>query len=220
MWGHPLYIEPLPGSFFATASTINFTSGTDEPKRSSRFFYFISQKNASMVLFVDMDEVLADTYGAHIEIYNSDYEECLTSGECMGMEVWQMVPEERQESVRNHARNIGFFRHLKPIPHSQEVLKRLSGRYDVYIASAAMQFPNSLEEKSDWLDEHFPFIPWQNRILCGHKHILKGDILIDDRRYNLEAFNGRALLFTSPHNVHTNGFERVDNWHEVAEKLL
>lgn len=54
----------------------------------------------------------------------------------------------------------------------------------------------------------------------SHKHILKGDVLIDDRSYNLENFDGRSLLFTSPHNVNENGFERVDNWLEVAEKLL
>ncbi|MGB7396074.1 MAG: 5'(3')-deoxyribonucleotidase [Pricia sp.] len=171
-------------------------------------------------LFVDMDEVMADTYGAHIEIYNKDYDECLDHETCMGSEVWRMVPEERQDSVRNHARNRGFFRDLKPIADSHEVLKELNEKYEVYIASAAMQFPNSLEEKAEWLDEHFPFIPWQRRILCGHKHILKGDILIDDRSYNLENFDGRSLLFTSPHNINTNTFERVDNWQEVADKLL
>jgi len=173
-----------------------------------------------MILFVDMDEVMADTYGAHIEIYNRDFQETLTHDTCMGTEVWRAVPEDRQTSVRNHARNRGFFRELNPIPNSQAVLQKLNEKYEVYIASAAMQFPNSLEEKSDWLDEHFPFIPWQKRILCGDKHVLRGDILIDDRSYNLENFEGRSLLFTSPHNVHTNGYERVDNWQEVAKKLL
>lgn len=173
-----------------------------------------------MTLFIDMDEVMADTYGAHIEIYNRDYQECLTHEACLGNEVWQTIPVDRQESVRQHASTIGFFRELSPIADSQKVIRELSQKYEVYIASAAMQFPNSLIEKSEWLDEHFPFIPWQNRILCGHKHILHGDILIDDRSYNLEDFKGRGLLFTSPHNVHSNGFERVDNWLEVAEKLL
>lgn len=173
-----------------------------------------------MILFVDMDEVMADTYGAHIEIYNQEFQECLTIEACMGREVWHTVPEDRQSSVRNHARNRGFFRNLKPMADSQEVLKELSKKYEVHIASAAMQFPNSLEEKSEWLDEHFPFIPWQQRILCGHKHILNGDILIDDRSYNLENFKGRSLLFTSPHNINVAGFERVDSWKEVGHKLL
>jgi len=173
-----------------------------------------------MILFVDMDEVIADTYNAHIEIYNRDFDGDLTAETCQGSEVWQNVIEDHQQSIRDHARTRGFFRALRPIADSQEILKQLSEKYEVYIASAATQFPNSLEEKSDWLDEYFPFIPWQKRILCGDKHILKGDVLIDDRSYNLEAFDGRPLLFTSPHNIKTNTFERVNNWLEVADKLL
>ncbi|UJH66141.1 5' nucleotidase, NT5C type [Allomuricauda sp. SCSIO 65647] len=173
-----------------------------------------------MTLFIDMDEVLADTYLRHIELYNEDFDKDLTAEQCQGREVWQVVPEAHQKSVRDHARAIGFFRDLKPIKDSQEVLRELYKKHEVYIASAAMQFPHSLKEKSDWLDEYFPFIHWRRRILCGDKFVLRGDLLIDDRAYNLEHFDGRALLFTSPHNIHQNGYERVDNWQEIAEKLL
>ncbi len=173
-----------------------------------------------MTLFVDMDEVLADTFGAHIKHYNNLYGEKLTKKDCMGYEVWQSVPEDRRNSIHEHVYENGFFRNLIPIDNSIEVLRELNEVYDVYIASAAMQFPNSLEEKHYWLEEHFPFIPWQRQILCGNKDILKGDILIDDRKYNLESFDGRTLLFTSPHNVNTNGFERVNTWEEVASLLL
>ncbi len=167
-----------------------------------------------------MDEVIADTYGAHIEIYNEEFNQQLRPEMCLGHEVWHKVPEEHQESVRKHATRKGFFRDLKPIRDSQKVLKELSEKNEIYIASAAMQFPNSLKEKSDWLDQYFPFIPWKKRILCGDKHILHGDVLIDDRSYNLETFKGRPLLFTSPHNITKNEFERVNNWIEIAEKLL
>ncbi|WP_027076862.1 5' nucleotidase, NT5C type [Maribacter antarcticus] len=173
-----------------------------------------------MRIFVDMDEVMADTYGAHIEMYNAEFDGRLTAEKCAGNEVWNMVPEAHQDSVRKHARRRGFFRDLKPLDGSIAVLKQLASQHDIYIASAAMQFPNSLEEKSDWLDEFFPFISWQNRILCGHKHILNGDILIDDRSYNLENFDGRGILFTSPHNINTEGFERADTWLEIGEKLF
>lgn len=173
-----------------------------------------------MVIFIDMDEVLADTYMAHVELYNQDFGANLTLEQCMGKEVWQCVPEDHQKSVRSHAHNIGFFSDLPVISNSQSVLKELNEKHDVFVASAAMQFPFSLKEKSDWLDEHFPFIPWQRRVLCGYKHILHGDVLIDDRGYNLENFNGRSILFTSPHNVNQNGFERANDWLEIADKLL
>lgn len=47
-----------------------------------------------------------------------------------------------------------------------------------------------------------------------------GHLLIDDRAYNLEKFKGETLLFTSPHNIHVNGYDRVHNWQEVADRLL
>lgn len=173
-----------------------------------------------MTIFVDMDEVLADTYQAHIDIYNAEFGTSFTKQDTQGNDFWKCVPEQHQQSVIDHAWQKGFFRDLKVIPHSQEVMEKLCAEHEVYIASAAMQFPNSLKEKSDWLDEYFPFVDWRYRILCGHKHILKGDVLIDDRAYNLQRFIGRSIIFTSPHNVNTNEFERASSWLEVAEKLL
>ncbi|NKI31978.1 5' nucleotidase, NT5C type [Croceivirga thetidis] len=173
-----------------------------------------------MTIFVDMDEVLADTYQAHIDIYNSEFGTSFTKKDADGKDFWKCVPVENQQSVKDHAWQKDFFKNLKVMENSQEILKELSAQNEVYIASAAMQFPNSLKEKSDWLDEHFPFIDWRYRILCGHKHILKGDVLIDDRPFHLERFTGRSIIFTSPHNVNTKEFERASTWLEIAEKLL
>ncbi len=180
--------------------------------------YFTKKK--IMVIFVDMDDVIADTYGKHIEMYNEEFKKSLSLAHFESGEVWQNVPEMHQDSIRKHARTDGFFRSLEPIKDSISVLKDLSLKHEVYIATAATQFPNSLREKSDWLDEYFPFIGWEYRIMCGHKFILKGDLLIDDRTLNLDKFDGDTLLFNSPHNVHENGYERVNGWHEIAKKLL
>ena len=102
-----------------------------------------------------------------------------------------------------------------------EVLRDLNDRYDVFIVSSATQFPNSLEEKVDWLNEHFAFISWKQLVLCGSKSVVRGDIMIDDHLMNLNGFDGRTLLFTQPHNAAANGHghERVSGWHEVAALL-
>ncbi len=173
-----------------------------------------------MIIFVDMDEVIADAYQAHIDIYNQEFNAQIKAEECHGREFWQCVPQEHQQSIKDHTRRDGFFQDLKIIEGSQEVLAELSKKHEVYIASAAMEFPQSLREKSDWLDEFFPFISWQNRILCGDKHVLKGDVLIDDRSKNLGPFDGRSIMFTSPHNMNVTSFERANSWKDIADKLL
>lgn len=173
-----------------------------------------------MTIFVDMDEVLADTFKAHIDLYNQEFNAELTLADIPQGEVWENVPAAHLQNVKDHVWRDGFFRALPVIADSQEVMLELTKKHEVYIATAATQFPNSLREKSDWLDEHFPFITWEYRIMCGHKFILSGDVLIDDRSYNLKHFKGRGLLFKSPHNALDSGYERVADWQEVAQKLL
>lgn len=173
-----------------------------------------------MTIFVDMDDVLADTFAKHIEWYNRDFDQALKKEDIISGEVHENVPPDHQDSVLQHAWTPGFFLELEPIPDSIEVMKELCMKYEVYIATAATQFPNSLQEKSEWLAKYFPFIDWQHQIMCGHKFILKGDLLIDDRALNLKHFDGDTILFSNPHNVHETEYTRVSNWKEIGSLLL
>lgn len=103
------------------------------------------------------------------------------------------------------------------IPGSQDVLKNLSARFEIFIATQAMVVPNSLGPKYRWLQRHFPFIPPTHYVFCGNKSILRADYLIDDQPRNLQRFEGQGLLYTAPHNLTAAGFVRVDNWQQVAE---
>lgn len=175
--------------------------------------------NRKLRIAIDMDEVLADTIAKFIDVYDARHQTKISLGDMRGKEFHEILPLHLSSSLRQYINEKGFFRDLPVMPGSQEVVKALMENYDVYIASAAMEFKNSLEDKQEWLNEHFPFIPWTNIIFCGHK-ILDVDIMIDDRIKNFVTFNGRKLLFTSPHNLLINDFERVNNWDEVAAKLL
>ena len=166
-----------------------------------------------------MDEVLADPLSKFIRMYNRDYGVPLDLKIQPGNEIHHEVPEHANMKWFDYINEKGFFRDLPVIEGAQEVMHALHDRYDVYIVSAAMEFRNSLEDKYDWLEEHFPFISWTNIIFCGEK-IVNADIMIDDRIKNFIDFKGRPLLFSSPHNELINHYERVNNWQEVAEKLL
>ncbi len=110
-----------------------------------------------------------------------------------------------------------FFEDLALMPGAQDVLKNLSSRFDIFIATQAMAVPNSLGPKYRWLQRHFPFIPPSRYVFCGTKSILRADYLIDDRPKNLFRFEGKGLLYTAPHNLNVTGFTRVDNWQQVAD---
>ena len=184
------------------------------------------------IIAVDMDEVIADALGEHLIRYNRDFANdrtaCLTLDDLRGRPLWQAVPPDRQPIINNYLREDDFFRVLRVMPHAQRVLERLQSRYEVFIASAAMEVPTSFAAKYDWLAEHFPFIPTSHIVFCGNKSILRADYLIDDNPRQLRLFQNNqdsgtfreGILYTSPANTHVTGYRRVDNWLAVEEMFL
>jgi 5'(3')-deoxyribonucleotidase len=187
-----------------------------------------SQSPDRKVIAVDMDEVIADALGEHLTRYNRDFSADLTLDDLQGRRLWQAVPSDRLAILDNYLRDDDFFRVLRVMPHAQRVLERLQSRYEVFIASAAMEVPTSFAAKYDWLAEHFPFIPTSHIVFCGNKSILRADYLIDDNPRQLALFqdsqNGgpirEGILYTSPANIHIANYRRVDNWLAVEEMFL
>ena len=122
---------------------------------------------------IDMDEVIADVIPKFISLYNRDFDVPLDLVIEPGNEVFKQVPQDVNQKWFEYINEKGFFRDLAVIPDSQRVIKALQEKYDVYIVSAAMEFRNSLEDKYDWLAEHFPFIDWQNIMFFGNKITFK-----------------------------------------------
>ncbi len=166
-----------------------------------------------------MDEVLADPLHKFIQLYHRDFGIPLDLRLEAGNEIYHHVPEHINHKWHDYINEKGFFRDLPVIEGSVEAVKKLQEKHEVYIVSAAMEFRNSLEDKLDWLADHFPFISWKNIVFCGEK-IVNVDVMIDDRAKNFSNFKGRPLLFTSPHNLLLTQYERVNNWQEALEKLL
>ena len=165
---------------------------------------------------VDMDEVIADTLSEHLRRYNQAFDEDVTPLDLAGKGLWEIAPLDRQQQLRAFLDAEDFFEDLPLIPNAQQVLKDLTSRFEIFIATQAMTVPNSLGPKYRWLQRHFPFIPPTNYIFCGNKSILRADYLVDDLPRNLLRFEGQGLLYTAPHNLTATGFTRVNDWDEVA----
>lgn len=171
-------------------------------------------------IIIDMDEVIADPMGEMINWYKEhygldiDYTK-MTSGSWV-----KGFPEQHQQLVRERLMSPGFFRNLPVMPDSTEVLGELNKVYEVFIVSAATEFPNSLKDKLDWLLQHFPFFTWRQLVLCGDKRMISGDHMIDDHPRNLVHFPGRKYLYHSPHNITVTDYQRLHNWKEAASVFL
>jgi 5'(3')-deoxyribonucleotidase len=178
---------------------------------------------------VDMDEVIADALGEHLFRYNRDFPptpgdahfpDPLTAADLNGRRLWQAVPADRHAALDSYLASDDFFRNLPVMPDAARVLESLQPRYDIFIASAAMEIPSSFTAKFEWLAEHFPFIPTSHIVFCGCKSVLGTDFLIDDNPRQLQAFRGEGILFGSPANINIRVFRRVDTWLDVERLFL
>lgn len=163
---------------------------------------------------------MADSIARFQEWYGRDFELELTLETLHGKNPADAVAPEHQPALRAYPNAEGFFRDLPVIKDSQRVLRELAQRYEIFIATAAMEFPNSFLDKYQWLQQHFAFIPWPNYVFCGDKSIINADYLIDDNAYNFDNFRGVGLLFSAPHNAHETRYRRVHSWQEIGDMLL
>ncbi|RVU26735.1 5'(3')-deoxyribonucleotidase [Sandaracinomonas limnophila] len=169
---------------------------------------------------IDMDDVMADTSLKIVQELNKK------------LNTNYQIPDLlndiklREEFYANYSQNNsflwekGFFEDIEVKPNAVEVIRQLQNHYEIFIVSAATEFPESMKEKLNWLEKHFPFIGWTHTVFCGHKYLIQADFLIDDHEKNLKTFSGTPILFSAPHNLHLTGYERVNTWDDVAAKFL
>jgi len=165
-------------------------------------------------VLVDMDGVLADVY-SQFQLY----EERETGNRIASEQLIGALELDAFPNGEKHVRSEGFFRTVPVMEGSVEGLEYLNGRYDVLIVSSATEFPQSLTEKVNWINEYFPFISWKQIILCGEKKSVRGDIMIDDHPKNLDFFEGEKFIFTQPHNelIQSDRYVRVNGWREIMK---
>lgn len=94
----------------------------------------------------------------------------------------------------------GVFRHCGVRNGARELLARLARDDHELFAVSSCDPVATWPEKYEWLEEHFPMIPKQNRIACSRKGLLKLDILVDDGPHNFAGFDGLPIIFDQPWN--------------------
>jgi 5'(3')-deoxyribonucleotidase len=166
---------------------------------------------------IDMDGVLADVETQYLLWYERDYGKKVAREEIAGRSEENAFPE--TGATKKFVFTPGFFQTLPLMEGAVEAVQALMKDFDVYIVSAAIEFPLSLSEKLAWLSVHFPFISWKNIVFCGDKSIIRTDFMIDDHIKNLDHFKGKTILFHSFHNVHYHHHQRANNWKEVLDLL-
>jgi 5'(3')-deoxyribonucleotidase len=124
-------------------------------------------------VYVDMDGVLCDFYGAA--------RKALTENPS------QKYPQSQW----------GFFLKLEEIPDAIESFKKLQEKYDVWILTRpSFRNVNCYTEKAQWVWDHLGYDVLEKTIMSPDKSLLKGDYLIDDMgNAGQENFEGEWIHF-------------------------
>lgn len=168
---------------------------------------------------IDMDEVMVNVLDKQILTFNGLNNTKLTREELTGTNLFKLYPE-RHSQIYEFINDPGFFRDLPMMDDCRETILELSQHYEIIIATAAMEVPNSFEAKYEWLKKNFDFLNDQHFVFCGNKSVIQADYLIDDNLYQLQSFKNKGILFTAPHNIHLDYDLRVNNWQEVKDYFL
>jgi 5'(3')-deoxyribonucleotidase len=170
---------------------------------------------------IDMDDVLADALGAEVAWFRQRYGYAWTRAELIGKRLFaDLAAPEHDAAHLAMLREGTFFADLPVLPGAVRVVRALAERYELFVASAATQFPGSFGPKFRWLARHFPFIPASHVVFCGDKSIVQADYLIDDSPENFQRFRGQGILFDSPVNAGETRYPRVASWEEVERLFL
>ncbi|PKR90794.1 hypothetical protein CXZ10_05425 [Pleomorphomonas diazotrophica] len=168
---------------------------------------------------VDMDEVIADTYGAMLNWLVGRHGPRWTPEALHGRQIFDVLELEAAESLWSAMHDGAFFADLPVIEGSQAALSAIASRCELFVTSAAMEFPNSFGPKFLWLRRHFPFVDPLNIVFCGDKSIIAADCLIDDNVRHFQRFGGQGIVFSSPHNANVTGYPRIPHWSKAAAVL-
>lgn len=181
-------------------------------------------------LIIDMDDVLCGKGFLRIvnEFLGTEYEE----KDANSYYINDLIPKEKFLDWVQFFEEKNLYEYVDLKDNVQEVLEKLSKKYDIYIATSYVFRDDKkisgkvLKDKFDYLYKNFPFINPEKYIFITNKEIINADIRIDD---NIEKLKGNAkikLLFTAYHNenitkeeLEEKGLIRVNNWKEV-EKIL
>lgn len=177
-----------------------------------------------MTILIDMDDVLEQLVVGWVEYINEKYG---ISADPEDVTDWNMAlafPTLTSDQVYGVLSEDDLWDHVRPMPGAVDAVRRLVEEgHQVYIVTASGY--QTLRAKMDRvLFRYFPFLTWDQVIITTNKHLVQGDVLVDDGPHNLTGGSYRKILFDARHNrgfdERTVGAVRVHDWEEAYREIL
>ncbi len=168
-----------------------------------------------------MDGVLSDFQGKILEIVSTNNPELEDSF----VSKFKTMDSFKDQSIRQIAKEPGFFRSLDPIDGALEGWGKIIslGYHPIVCSSPLGTNPSSEEEKRDWLKKNLGDKASKEAIIDKRKYLYDGIALIDDRTdiAKDEMTSWEQIIFTQNYNQDYNYEFRLNGWNDpsLASKL-
>lgn len=119
----------------------------------------------------------------------------------------------------------GWCSSIQPFPGAKDFIEALAEQHEVFFVTSPWNSVTWMGERSQWLIDHFGHTVGSRVVHTAHKHLVQGDVLLDDKPKNVREWGrahplGLPLLFEQPSNRSDNaGLIRVTNYRDVFNAL-
>lgn len=179
-------------------------------------------------LYVDFDCVIVNTIKKIVDLYNDDHGYCkdFIPVDWTTIDTWRFeeLSLEPYSVIDRYFSQPRFFRDLEWMDNAEEVLQRLSEKYEIKVVSIGTR--ENLVGKQLWMLKNMPYAKLIPVIFgsedCNKSEIDMSDgVLFDDRMANLVNSNAvKKVCFGDVYSWNKNwDGERCFNWYDVEEWL-
>ncbi len=116
-----------------------------------------------------------------------------------------------------------FCSNIVPAPGAQEAVARLSDLGEVYVVTSPWDSsPTWMHERLHWVAKHFPTIGRRRVIQTAQKHLIRGDVFVDDKLEHVMEWSAAwplstAILFDMHHNLDGSGDAWRGSWNHAID---
>jgi 5'(3')-deoxyribonucleotidase len=114
---------------------------------------------------------------------------------------------------------------IRPYPGAEEAVDALRERAELYIVTSPFFSAAWMHDRLQWLDRELG-IPNANVIFARHKHVVRGDVFVDDSPDHVRAWNGhwracagKGVLFDQHYNRADADLPRVKGLSQIVKLL-
>ena len=171
-----------------------------------------------MTILFDADDTAENLLECWVNTLNRRHGLSVNKDEITEWDMTLAFPTLSPEEVFSPLYEDDFWQQVTPLPGCVEYLQRLiDDGHELYMVTATDY--RTCRAKIDRLIEIFQFLSQDHIIICDHKQMIRGDVLIDDAPHNLIGGKYRKILMSAPHNRDFNAAAhdvyRADSWDAV-----